>query len=301
MNNLLKIIFHLFIFLISYFYSPLYGQNNKGFKVLDLKTHKPLVYAVAKNLIDSSGFYTNQSGGIDNNILKGSVEISNIGYYPISIDVDTLSEIVYLKPKYNALKEHTFFHNKKRKSKEYGYFNKKVKPNLIGAQKTGTEIAVLIRNPQKEECILKKLFIAAGIKNKEREESHLKSIFKINLYAVKGNNEIGYLINDKPLVYSSDVLEKKTVLDVYNENIIIPENGAFISIEWIAKFDEDSKNLIKDEYVEPYLCFTNKPEGIVVYKRNVFKDKWARYTGDKKLKSIGINHYIPRISIEVVY
>jgi len=179
-----------------------------------------------------------------------------------------------------------------------------VNPSLSFAHEGGTEMAVMIKNDLKKEAVLKKIIVAVSVKAPSRFNFDFTSVFRVNLYKINDQQLIGDLVNKTPLIFTSKDLMKKTELDVFDKNIVIPDNGVFVAIEWLGKINNKTNELEKAyDALELFLSLTTKPKGTIVYIRNIYsKENWKLFTGYEKLKAGGLDkNYIPRISLELAY
>jgi hypothetical protein len=301
MNLLHKIIILLSLSL-SILSFQIIAQKNDKIKILDRQTREHIPFTTIIDLGSKTGFYSNPKGEIKRDLLSDSIGISCVGYTSIKIKIYDTTSIVYLDPQ-NYLISEVSIPAKKYKSSQMGYFKNNVNPSLVKAEGCGTEMAVLIKNKLNQPAILKNIYIAANPKSAKRFNIYHVSVFKINIYEIDKNDRIGKLINQRPLIFTSEVIKKKTIVRIVNNHIVIPENGAFIGIEWLGILNNATKEFeIGDTTIEPFIKLTTKPEGTIVYRRNAISGrKWELFTGNQKLKGLGLTNYIPQISIEVVY
>jgi hypothetical protein len=100
------------------------------------------------------------------------------------------------------------------------------------------------------------------------------SIFKINFYRATENKEIGELINTEDIVFTSDVLQNKTKLDVSKYNIYMPDNGIFVAVEFVGKLNPKTDELIINisEHILPSVHTSWKIKNSIVYEKRKFRN-----------------------------
>jgi hypothetical protein len=297
----IKIISFFLIFIC--FTGTLSSQKSETISILDRVTKEAVPFATVYNLNGKTGFYTSPNGEIKKSFLTDSIEISCVGYYPQKVTIRTSTSIILLEPCFYKIDE-VVINPKKYKSSTLGYYKNKVNPSLSFAQNGGTEMAVMIKNDLKKEAVLKKIIVALSVTGASRFNLDFISVFRVNLYEINDQLLIGDIVNKCPLIFTSKDLMKKTELDVFNKNIVIPDKGVFVAIEWLGKIDNNTNELEKAyDPLEPFLSLTTKPKGTIVYIRNIYsKENWKLFTGYERLKAAGLDkNYIPRISLELAY
>jgi hypothetical protein len=293
----------LFILIFICFTGTLSSQKSETISILDKVTNEVVPFATVYNLNGKTGFYSSPNGEIKKSFLTDSIEISCVGYYPKKVAILPATNIILLEPRYYKIDE-VVINPKKYKSLTLGYYKNKVNHSLNLAQEGGTEMAVMIKNDLKKEAVLRKIIFALSVTASTRFNLDFTSVFRVNLYEINDQLSIGELVNKTPLIFTSKDLMKKTELDVFDKNIVIPDNGVFVAIEWLGKINNKTNELEKAyDALEPFLSLTTKPKGTLVYKRNIYsKENWKPFTGYEGLKKIGVDqNYIPRISLELAY
>lgn len=284
---------------------PIYGQVEKKIQVIDFESKKSIPYVTIRVLNDSVGLYSNGNGEFSKfQILDKKVQISSIGYFTKIVKINKEDKSIFLQPKTYDIEEVTIKPRRTNKIK-IGYVKYKHLNSVSVSHKSGTELAVLVRNKSKKSALINKIFIDAKIKNMPvKYRFDFISVFKINIYTIKDKNKVGDLLNDNSLAFTSKDLKGNTTIDFAKYNIEMPPEGAFISIEWVGKLNEKTNEIkLVNHGIEPMVGYTSKPGNIEVYKRNkLTDDKWTKYDEkDKLLRHINSDKYIPKIAAELVY
>jgi hypothetical protein len=290
------------LFILIY-YSQILSQNKASIILLDSIEIQPIPFGTIVIKNGSKGYYTNEKGISDQIKIGDTITISSIGYDSKTLIIEQPVQKVYLNPKIYYINVITIKPHKE-KSKLMGYFRNSVKKDLVIGFKSGTELAVKIPNTAHVTGIINKIYLFVSFNYLQAKHyKNFTSIFKINIYSIDGDN-VGDLLNAKQLIFNSNILKNKTIIDISQYNIAMPEDGAFVAIEWVGIVNEQTKQ-IEPIYtqIDPSIGLTTQPKGCIVYKRDVLREnKWKRYTSeDTYLKSIGLPNYIPRISVEVSY
>ncbi len=282
------------------------AQNSEQIYVIDSLTKEPVSYSIIRNLKDSTGFYSNIEGQFDKKDLIGKeIEVSSIGYYSKETKLTIKSKYINLKPKNYTIDE-VIIKPQKYKTKKIGYANNKDENKVYQTYTCGSELAVFIKNPNGSIAFINKIIIDANINARKIKELNLNfvSVFKINMYSIGENEKIGEIINKVPLIFTSKNLNKKTTLDISQERFLMPNNGVFISIEWVGIENQVTKEIkTTKEAIEPFIGLSLKPSDAIVYKRNKLgSNRWQLYdSNDIILKNRVMKNYIPKISIEIAY
>jgi hypothetical protein len=226
-----------FFFIILYLLANISYSQNK-FEVIDKDTKTSIEYATilfynSNKFIDGTYSESNGSFILPTGIDK--ISISCIGYESKIIEnvINTDKKIIELEKKAYVLDE-IIVSNIVSK---IGSINKK-KSNDIGVSK-GLEIGSYIENNLSKECKIKNIKFKI---NKIEEDIN----YRIHLY---NSNNDNYLPSDE-LIKNNIILTLKKgskgmiVINLEDENIILPKNGFFITIECLS-----GKTSPKNKYV----------------------------------------------------
>jgi hypothetical protein len=289
----------LLIILINSF--SLISQDTK-LTVVDSLSGEPIAYANI-SLSENSGTYTNENG-VFFLAHKSPIHISHVGYKTKTIKSPINNPVIKLIPQEYFLDE--ILISPKNKCIQIGYLKHKSKFIITGF--SGDEIAVLFHNQLGAEKKINALKIGFSSKKiiKKYFDIDFVSVFRINFYSNnKNSKEPGKLIYVKNMEFTSDIIKKKeTIIDLSDQNLYLPIEGIFISIEWIGIQSNYSKKLITNykERVEPFLSTTFEKTNATVFERNRFSNKKWQLIDKNNKYSIMLkenNFYTPRISLSV--
>lgn len=305
MNKTVLITKSILFFILLFLCSPLFGQEGNKMQVFDSETKEPIPFVTIRVLDDTIGLYSDGNGEFSKNqILHKQVQISSIGYFNKTVEISMDDKSIFLQPKTYDIEEITIKPSRAKKVK-IGYVKYKHLNSVSGSHQSGTELAVIVKNSLKKRALINKIFIDTKIKNKSNKyRFDFISVFKINIYSINDKNKVGKLLNANSLTFTSKELKENTDIDIAKYNIEMPPEGVFISIEWVGKLNEKTKEIkLVKHGIEPLIGYTSKPGNIAVYKRNKLTDNiWTKYDeNDMLLRHINSDKYIPKIAVELIY
>jgi hypothetical protein len=237
----------LFVYLSSGLFFTLKAQTVSGI-VLDRETEAPLPYASVYLASLRNGIYSSVAGlfklNYDNP--NDTIIISVIGYKPYKDKIANLKladNVIYLEPNTIALNEVVVTPSKKKKkTMMLGMLNKALnKLNSLPAYGP-----VKMKNDGSSSfCVEHYLFIEGiniPVRIKKiivgcsKKEEQLEAVFRIKFYTKNNEtNEPDQLVNKKDIVKSFSRTKSKTItFDVENENLVLPHEGLFVSVEHIG-------------------------------------------------------------------
>ncbi|TKC12322.1 carboxypeptidase-like regulatory domain-containing protein [Pedobacter polaris] len=202
-------------------------------KVLDASTRLPIPYVNLENFSSKTGSQTNQDGVFELNLIKGkqtdTIKISCVGYLEKFItNLQSSSEIVYeLMPVIFQLNEVKIGKGKwvdkeigivKKKGRDITFFNQMI-------QRPGLQRAVFMKNVGNEIAYIKTLYFYLG-------NDMFDAPFRIRVY----ENEKGMPGKDimsKGIEFAASKKNSWNAFDISSFNLIVPENGFWVAVEWI--------------------------------------------------------------------
>ncbi|MDR1197803.1 MAG: carboxypeptidase-like regulatory domain-containing protein [Prevotellaceae bacterium] len=225
------------------------AQTDRKIFVADSITKEPVEYADIVFMDTDDGTYSNNKGifYISQNIKQ--IEISSIGYYSKTINIEKIIDTVFISPQIYEISETKVLPTKKkRKLVELGYANKN-SIYFIGFI-SGEEIAVYIPTGNENNTfrLIKQVIIRernALQRQVDIQKREYTGIFKINFYKATENKEIGELINTEDIVFTSEILKSKTKLDISKFNVYMPENGIFVAVEFMGTVNDEREEIMK--------------------------------------------------------
>lgn len=203
-------------------------------KVLDANTKQPIAYVNIENFKAQMGTQTNQDGVFELNLSKGkqtdTLKISCVGYADQYItNLQSNEHLVYeLSPLVFQLNEVKVSHQKptevevgivKKTGRNVVFFNKLI-------QRPGTQQAVYMKNVEGKVAYIKTVLFYLG-------DDMFDAPFRVRLY--ESNNGLpGKDLLNKSVEFVAKRKNSWNELDISNYFLLVPENGFFVSVEWIA-------------------------------------------------------------------
>lgn len=279
--------------------SAVFSQSNSKIYVVDTVTKLTIPFVSIQFVGSNIGIYTNDLGFFDRPTEK-MIQLSCVGYFPKLLNLDNSLDTIFMIPKIYNLPQVVIVPEKNRKPITLGYFD--VKSKFSYSQSSGKELAVFISNTQNKDLLLKNVLLKIDKRKIVLHDFDFVSVFKLNIYKTGPQKEIASLINTKDLIYNSEILENKTIINLSDLNIVVPKNGIYIGIVWVGKLKKPTSELYFDSKnsIEPFISGTFDISNSIVYERNTWADnKWILF--DKghvysKLASKS-NGFTPCISI----
>ncbi|MFA5971282.1 MAG: hypothetical protein WC780_02930 [Lentimicrobiaceae bacterium] len=294
----MKVKFFLAAFLV-FAGNMVYSQLNSNVYVVDTVTKLPVPFVSIQFVDTNIGMYTNDLGFFSRPTEK-KIQLSCVGYFSKLLELDNSTDTLFMLPQIYNLPEVVISPVKNKKTIMLGYFN--AKHSFSYSQSSGKELAVFIANVQGKDFLLKDVVLRIDRRKVVLRDFDFVSVFKLNIYRSGTRKEIGSLINTKDLIYSSEILEKKTIINLSDLNIIVPKDGIYIGIEWVGTLRRPSSELYIESKnsIEPFISGTFDITNSFVYERNTWGDnKWILFDkGHVYSKLAGkSNGFTPCISI----
>jgi hypothetical protein len=207
-----------------------FSQNDCLKTVLDAKDKTPVPFAIVQ--VDKAFFYTDSLGrfNISEKVEKGVlVKIMCMGYESAQFTKsDTCKITIYLIPKSLDLAEITI---------------KPLPPKIINlglTTKTLTSASVLggeiittfIPNESATQKIVKK--IVFPYRSRTENVKDITSCLRFHLYSVGANKRPDRDLIEQNLIFCPKKIKDKVEIDVRKFSIIIPPEGIFVGVEWVA-------------------------------------------------------------------
>ena len=262
-----------------------------------------------------------------------SLFISALGYKKIAISSKKLSSQLFLKQQVSELDE-VFIRVTLDKAKNKKYKTESLKPYLdddyyrCWLPTIESEIAVFFPNEDDKLKRISKVKFRFALESKDwknrkrsnKEKKSFSTLFKVNIY-LNNNGKPVKNLNTKTIVFKAtekngDYFE----LDIVRQNILMPDNGIFISLQVLGYTDKNGKLLPNKKYKEikgrngiikiptnfrPLLPFTDKIEGQRTFVKRVFinGNNWQTFKQDNGFKSSllkkGLNNYGIGVDLQV--
>ncbi len=265
----------------------LFGQVNISGIVMDAK-HRLIPFA-------SIGYYNKQIGTSTDSLgtfiiqkrVADSLKISAVGYESITVIISDTSTIItaYLNNVLNLLSE-VVIKSRPKKSYQVTLGHYQAKNNFWNLLAPNLQEATYIPNPDKIKGYIDEIkFKVAEFKNK-----HFMLRIRLFDVDVETGKPNGDLLMSENIIYPND-LKRTTIFVTKSKNIRFPENGVFVSFEWLQQRQDDKRETF------PYILGNTDAYKDFVYLN--FKEiKWRR----ANIKSVVNNgYYVPNLSITVSY
>lgn len=220
-------------------------------KVLDATTKQPIAYVNIENFRAQIGTQTNQNGIFELNLLNGkqtdTLKISCVGYadryitnlnsnptalYELSPVVFQLNEVKVSNQKPTEVEIGIV----KKTGRNVVFFNKLI-------QRPGTQQAVYMKNVEGRVAYIKSVFFYLG-------DDMFDAPFRIRIYESE-NDLPGKDLLNKSVEFAAKKKNAWNELDISNHFLLVPENGFFVSVEWIAN----------DRYKDTATLESKRPDG----------------------------------------
>lgn len=292
--------------------------------ILESQSQKPVSYATVSFgngygiFADDDGvFYFSKKLYPD----VDSLHISALGYKDLSISTLNLASTIYLETKADELDEIFISVKVDRKFSE-----EVLKPYLdddyyhCWLPTIESEIAVFFPNTNEQLTKITNIHFPITLESKDWEKRKRKNadkkpfstLFKVKFY--KNNNGIpGEVLTYDNIVFRATEKNGDSFnLDVSNNNLYVPANGFFVSIQVLGYTDKVGKLLPNKKYKEikssngkikiptnfrPLLPFTEKIAANRTFIKRVFlnDNKWTQFSRgniiDSSLLRAGLNNY----------
>lgn len=226
----MKLFFSISLILIL---SSSLAQNSISLLIIDSDSKEavPFVKVTVKN--KNRGTYSNEKGivSLDNLMIKDTLYINHIGYESKLLLVKNLKYLkqISLIPTTYILNETTI---KASNYKETLIGYSRIKSNsTLGTSIIGSETAVLIEPENITNAYINEIIF------KIRNKSKNNPIVRFHLYKnKKGFPGEEIFIKDNLFTIKS---KNKVKINIQNENIKLPKQGIFVSLEWIGIFEKN--------------------------------------------------------------
>lgn len=283
-----KIIVTSISIIITSFFS--YSQS---FIILDSIYKTPISYANIKYLNSENGVYSNENGifTLGDNV-PDSIIVSCMGYYSTKLNVLTLNDSIFLKPKIELLKEVTI--NGNFKTKEIGLTRKDSDYSSHMASSWEYLTHLKFYEDYHNAFIQD---ISFDINENKKINKNLKAVVRINIYTFNQEGSIGEKIyTSTPVNYDISKADKLS-FNVFNERIET-EKEILIGIELIG-FINKSNEVQNDKNAYLNLPFSKKKAkefDSKTYFKFIFSDKteWMPINEFiKKYTNLRNDYYLP--------
>jgi hypothetical protein len=278
----------LLIILLFTFQGLVFSQTiNKGIICNSQKV--PLPYTNIVSLKKNIGVSTNEKGEFELNSIYNddTIKITNIAYYPMLVAVKSLEKIdtIFLLDNIKVL-EDVIVQNfgSFKKEQELGFINfpNNASFNLL----PGGQLAIFIENLAKRQAWIKELSFKVK-KNGSCKNSIRVRLLELDSLGIAPSFD---LLNENVIINSSE-LKKVNHINLTNYKILLPADGVFVVLEWVASETNCDKNVFTSISANMSI-----PNNLVWLN---FRDKLWGHNNRPRLPNG--NYMTPNISIKVAY
>jgi hypothetical protein len=226
-----------------FFYTTILLSQN--IYVQDFESKEPVSFANIKyiknnNIVDAT--YCDEKGyiNLNNNNPFEKIEISCVGYETITIYDFPKEKIVFLTKKKIILDE-VIISKKSINFSDLGYTKNKKKITLSASK--GFQLCEFIENPNKEEKLIQSFLF------KVKRKKNYKTAIRVHFYKKAINKvEPGEEILTEDIIHFIDGKTKEMVeINVLKYRLELPIEGAFVGIEWLGNFNEETGEFISGD------------------------------------------------------
>lgn len=318
----------LLLLLTCFIFSLSYSQT----KIIDKETSFPISYATI-SFGNGNGIFADDDGKFTfTKKLYHDIDtlyISSLGYKDLKIATENLQETITLESLSEELQEVIV------QVKPTGKFKiETLKPTLhddyfkCWLPTIESELAVFFPNENQKPKQITTLYLPIKTEASnwnDRKKSNVKkrpfsTLFKVQFYE-KNNGLPGDVLSYEKVIFRvTEQSENVFELDITENDIFIPKNGIFVSIQILGYTDKQGKLLPNKKYQEvktrkgivkvsttfrPLLPFTNEISAKRTFIKRIFLDnnEWIRYEKQNisrsKLLAEGLNNYGMGIKMKV--
>lgn len=262
-----------------------------------------------------------------------SLFISALGFKPLKLASDNLNKTLLLQPKIDELNE-VVIEVVSKKIKDKPYKTERLKPYLddnyyhCWLPTIESEIAVFF--PNEDDRIKKVVSVKFPIalesrdwnkrKRSNRDKKRFSTLFKVKFYA-NNDGKPGKVLTYKTIVFRATEKDGDFhELDVSSYNLLVPQNGIFVSLQVLGYTDKSGKLLPNKKYKEikgrqgmvkiptnfrPLLPFTDKIDTHRTFIKRVFinGNDWQVFKTGNNIKSSlldkGLNNYGVGLDLDI--
>ena len=301
--------------------------------IVDKENRNPVSYATV-SFGNGNGIFADEEGKfIFTKKLYADIDtlfISALGYKDYKIATVSLTDTVELEAFQDALDEVLLRYTPKGKSK-----SEILKPTVhddyykCWLPTIESEIAVYFENenfakPKKVSTLLLPIKVEAKDWSKRKTKTSNKipfsTLFRVQFYENNNGLPGDVLTYDKIIFRVTEASESVFEVDVSDNNIFIPKEGMFVSLQVLGYTDKAGKLLPNKKYREvktargvikvsttfrPLLPFTDKIKTPKTYVKRVFlnDNKWVLFDKnniqDSNLLKAGLNNYAIGLGLQV--
>jgi hypothetical protein len=268
----MKFIFQ-FLFLTATIF--LQAQTNKIIgKVVDEKTSEPIPYATLEYYEGQKGLVCDERGFFVLDTTKfnkqGKFIVNALGFEKKNVPISNLlvpyQPVIKLTPKSFELNTAEVVADKKMNVLKMGNYFKRTASSFVADP--GFQVAVKI--VPKQEMFLLNVNYYISKRNNSRTP------FRIRIYEVGDDGLPGEDLLKENLIVSFEKKKGWFKIDLMDKNILIPENGIFVAMEWLySSYYSETVN-------EKFPRFGKKPNGQslgIIIKENIAENAFIKVLG----------------------
>jgi hypothetical protein len=266
--NKMKNILTTLLFLL--YSASMYAQSNNILTIIDSISGKPIPFAILQS--DKSLLYTDSLGKIyltEELVQSSTVEVRCLGYTSkiISKRFSSVNSI-FLVPKNILLPEMTIS-SKTRKIK-IGITNKR---SGGATDRHGDLMAMFFENPSKNTLFVDKIIIPYFTEGK-----NIKTKLRIHLFSIGEGNAPGKELLETNIILAPQGKQGKFDVNLEPHNIIFPQKGFFVGLEWILPDNNRTQNDGTKYENDLFIVINKKNKNPILYRKSFIytKNKWEK-------------------------
>lgn len=248
----------------------------QDFTLFESGTNAHIAFAnitLYKNDTVVGGVYSNRNGEV---FLPKTIEfdklyITHLQYLTLTLDAEDLKLRIGLQSKTTYLEPTVVLPSNLRASHFLGIPYSRKSTTVSPYESKGFEVLLFVDNPNSEPQKLKSFVFYS-----KRTASKIKSFFRLVLYE-NINGRVGEKIAFEHVFTLSNERNKQWIISLENENLLLPEDGFFIGLEWLGyeeigvqqKHIENSFEICRSVF---FVIVKRDPSNPPTFYRSIFEE-----------------------------
>lgn len=258
------------------------AQTDCNFQIQNKTTAKPISYVTVLNKNTNTGTYTDENGCFVVDLQKAdSIIVSCIGFetLEISLKANNQEKIIFLNPIVYCINEVEIKATTEPQNRKHlGY--DKYKYDLTISNAPGATFVSYIPNQEHLNLVIEEIIIPTKKRNAISKRNNINDgFFRIHLFSVDQNTKKPdkELLTKNEIFNTSDFSNQKIKIDISEQNILLPEDGVFVGIEWLG----DNENTERHGWM-PFLVFTMEISNPLTWTKDILTNNdWELVDGNK--------------------
>ena len=270
----------IFFFIVYYlFFINSINSQNLELVIYDSINHLPISFTqvnIFKKDIKQKGIYSNNNGFVKIKNELNKIEIVCNGYDSKTIYFSDIKDTIYLNKKIIELDEVIVKPNN-GEYYELGFIKENKKSTLSSV--LGVEVVCFVENNSNKEQIIKS-FLCKIYKRENFTSAVRLHFYKKVKESLKPDKEI---TTENIICYLEGKSKKIQEIDLTQYFITLPEEGAFIGIEWLGEFDKQNNVFIDSQKYDTRIELNDSKNEPNTFIRNRLNgNDWGNLSQDLK-------------------